>query len=48
MKVEIDEQLIKDINLLISWYQGRQVDRCENVERWVDDIEENKLGNNNK
>ena len=34
----MNEQLLKDIQHLIVWYQGREVERCENVQKWLDDL----------
>jgi len=31
------EQLKKDILYVCVWYQGRDVDACERVEKWVEE-----------
>jgi hypothetical protein len=30
------KKLLSDIRHLVTWYQGRDVDRCDNVEHWLD------------
>jgi len=46
MRVEINEELLRDIYHVTAWYQGREVDRMERVDEFVakhlKTIEDNK------
>ena len=42
VQVNITKDILDAIQHVCTWYQGRDIDLCNKVEKWVDDTKEEK------